>query len=193
MDLRAIPPQAWIFLALVSVIGIIVWLVCSHHAEARRQRLQDLADEADEFIRVVRRGLQPIASRLILKGGEHAVLEEESALMETRAYRVYGGGGTRIGRVYVGGGASESQQRLKHIDDGTLTLTTKRLIFDGSQENRNVNLSHVLSVSLWADAIEISTERRAKSQVYRVENPLIWKASIEALATGKFSVRERGE
>ena len=129
----------------------------------------------------------------ILKDGEHAILEESSTLFETRAVRVYGGGRTRLGRVYVGGGASESHQRVREIDQGTLTLTTARLVFDGGLENRNVALSKVLSVSPWADAIEISTERRAKSQIYRVENPLIWCSAIRAIAAGKFSERRTAE
>ena len=65
-----------------------------------------------------------------------ALLDESSVFFESRAYRVGGGAETRFGRVYVGGGVSKSQQRLKQIDTGRLTLTTKRLIFDGSIENR---------------------------------------------------------
>ena len=95
--------------------------------------------------------------------------------------------------MYVGGGLSESHQRVREIDQGTLTLTTARLVFDGGLENRNVALSKVLSVSPWADAIEISTERRAKSQIYRVENPLIWRAAIKALAAGEFFERRTTE
>jgi len=124
----------------------------------------------------------PISTRLILKGDEHAVLEEGSTLFESRAYRLYGGGGTRIGRFSVGGGISESEQRVKQIDQGTLTLTTKRLIFDGTTENRNVQLSQVMSVSPGSDAIEISTERRAKSQIYSVTNPLLWATVIKTIA-----------
>jgi hypothetical protein len=89
----------------------------------------------------------------------------------------------------LGGGVSESQQRVKQIDQGALTLTTKRLVFDGTHENRNVQLSQVLSVSPWADAIEISTARRAKSQIYTVANPLIWAAAVKAIAAGEFSER----
>ena len=66
----------------------------------------------------------------------------------------------------------------------------KRLIFDGAHENRNVQLSQVLSVSAWADAIEVSTQRRAKSQVYRVANPFIWRAFVEALAEGRITRRQ---
>jgi hypothetical protein len=62
-------------------------------------------------------------------------------------------------------------------------------LFDGTHENRNLQLSQVLSVSPWSDAIEISTARRAKSQIYTVANPLIWAAGVKALAAGEFSER----
>jgi len=90
--------------------------------------------------------------------------------------------------VYVGGGVSESEQRLKQIDSGTLTLTTKRLVFDGGRENRAIQLSDVLSVKPRTDAIEVSTAHRAKSLVFIVLNPVIWRLLIEHVASGKFSV-----
>lgn len=184
-----IRPEALAFAGLVFVIVIIIWLLNQRRSEARKKYFETIRQEAEAWAARARRGLPAISTRLILKNDEHALLEEVSALMETRAYRVYGGAGTRIGRIYVGGGASESQQRLKLIDEGTLTLTTKRLIFDGSHENRIVQLSQVLSVSPWSDAIEVSTQRRAKSQVYRVENPLIWMAAIQTVAAGDFTMR----
>src|SRR5439155_18778572 len=122
-----IPPQALLLIGLVFVVGVIVWLF-NHQSAARaahrEERVAELSHDADIWVAQARQGLKPIPTRLILKRDEHAILEEPSTLLETRSYRVYGGAGTRIGRFYVGGGASESQQRLKQIDDGTLTLTT---------------------------------------------------------------------
>jgi len=175
---------------LIVVILVYWWLSNSHRARVRQERLAQLSRDADAWVARVAHGMMPIATRLMLKDGEHALLEESSTLLESRSYRVYGGAGTRIGGVYVGGGASESQQRLKQIDTGTITLTTKRLIFDGSLENRTVQVSQVLSVSPWVDGFEVSTERRAKSQVYLVANPLIWTAAIKAVAAGAFTVRQ---
>jgi hypothetical protein len=187
-------PETALVVALLMLLvggGVVAafWRSASHSTQVRQEHLERLNREADEWVARVNRGITPISTRLILKNDEHAILEEGSTLFESRAYRVYGGAGTRIGRVYVGGGVSESQQRVKEIDQGTLTLTTKRLIFDGTHENRNVQLSQVLSVNPWSDAIEISTARRAKSQIYTVANPLIWAAGIKALAAGEFSER----
>ena len=55
-----------------------------------------------------------------------------------------------------------------------LTLTTKRLVFTGWMESRVVNIKDIVSVEPFADAIEISTAKRAKRQVYMVGNPIIW-------------------
>jgi hypothetical protein len=174
------------FLLLLIVAGIAVWFFVGRYKDERRAQLKR---ETDAWIdRLAAHGFVPISTRLILKGDEHAILEEEATLFESRAYRLYGGGGTRIGRFSVGGGVSESQQRVKQIDQGILTLTTKRLIFDGSTENRNVQLSQVMSVSPGVDAIEISTERRAKSQIYSVANPLLWATVIKTFA----GMRARG-
>src|SRR5262245_37511824 len=175
--------------ALILVVGALVWLNSRHRAQARAERLAELSAEADAWIAArARLGPTPISTHLILKNDEHAVLEEQATLLESRAYRVSSGGATRIRRVYVGGGVSDSHQRLKQIDQGTLTLTTKRLIFDGSGENRSVQLTQVMSVGPWADAIEVSTERRAKSQIYSgLRNPLIWTAAVRAFAAGRLS------
>ena len=114
-------------------------------------------------------------------------------LHETRAYRVYGGAGTRVGRIYVGGGASESHQRLREIDSGILVLTNQRLIFDGGHETRSVNLPDVISANAWSDAIEISSSRRQKNQICTVQNPIIWAQMIQMLASGKVEVTANHE
>jgi hypothetical protein len=191
--MHAIPPELLIFGIIVFAVGVLMWIFWRHQEEARADRLAAVHAEAEEFVERARRGLTPINTRLILKKNEHAFLEEESTLFETRAYRVYGGGGTRIKGIYIGGGASESHQRLKEIDRGTLTLTNQRLVFDGSHENRNLQLSQVMSVSPWRDAIEVSTQRRAKSQVYSVANPLIWSAMVEAIAAGRIKEQTSAE
>ena len=105
-----------LFFAVVAVVALLIWL----RARDRKERLKRLTQDAQEFLdRASGGGLRPVQTRLILKNDEHAILEEGSALFETRAYRVYGGAGTRSGRVYIGGGSSEPRQRLRQIDEGT--------------------------------------------------------------------------
>jgi len=193
-------PTGQTLLAVLIIVGVIVGVVLGLVTSARRRkalqrhRVLEMQHELERFVEHAEQGLTPVSTHLILQKDAYAVLEESSALFETRAYRVYGGAGTRIKGIYIGGGASESHQRLREIDTGTLTLTTKRLIFDGTHENRNVRLSDLLSVSIpWSDAIEVSSQKRAKSQVFRVRNPLIWTTIVRSVAAGKFSKRERVE
>src|SRR5215831_1026914 len=77
--------------------------------------------------------------------------------------------------------SSSGVQRLKQLDSGMLTLTTKRLVFTGWMESRVVNIKDIVSVEPFADAIEISTAKRAKRQVYMVGNPIIWGSLIRMI------------
>jgi hypothetical protein len=126
----------------------------------------------------------PPDTPLILAREEVPWLHEASTLIEARATRVYAGGGTRVEGVYIGGGQSGSVQGLKEVDTGTLTLTTNRLVFTGSMESRVANIKDIVSVQNFADAIQISTARKAKRQVYLVRNPLLWVALIRTVISG---------
>lgn len=44
---------------------------------------------------------------------------------------------------------------LRHIDSGTLYVTSKRVIFDGARKNHAIRLSNVLSVIPYSDGVEL--------------------------------------
>jgi transcription elongation factor Elf1 len=143
--------------------------------------------EAMDFIDKVTAGkFSPPNTPLVLAAEEVALLHEASTLIEARSRRVYAGAGTRVFGVYVGGGQSGSVQDLKELDSGTLTLTTNRLVFNGSMESRVTNLKDIVSVENFTDAIEISTARKAKLQVYRVRNPMLWRGLVRTVSRGGF-------
>ena len=127
-------------------------------------------------------------SGIAFKEDEDAYLnEKDCVLYETRAVRhhIGGGIGLRIMKgVYVGGtrGASESRDEWRTIDQGHCVLTNKRIIFDGSKENRVIALAKVISASPWADSIEVSIENRKKSMLLKVSNPYLWSAVIQILS-----------
>ena len=150
-------------------------------------KLAQLQAEAKEFIdKVVATGkiTVPDGIPVVLGTDETALLHEPSKLIEARATRVYAGAGTRVRGIYIGGGQSTSVQSLKKLDSGTLTLTTKRLVFTGSMESRVVNIKDIVSVEPLADAIEISGGKKAKRQVYMVHNPVIWVTLIRSVISG---------
>lgn len=185
-----------IFLVAIAALAILIYVINSIRGAsakaAMKEKMEHARLEALRFFSDLekRKKLHTVDVNIVLQRGEAGLLQEPSNLLETRAYRLYGGGGTRIRGVYIGGGASESYQRLRNIDSGTLVLTNRRLVFDGGAENRALNLKDILSVSCWSDAIEVSSSRRQKSQVYTVNNPFIWQQMIQMLASGKISLDE---
>lgn len=181
-----------VLVVLIAAAVITIWAMISAAKKRQRQlRLKQMQEEAEQFFRrILSDGLvAKISVNIVLQEGEIPIRQESSKLYEARAYRVYGGGGTRIRGIYVGGGASESHQRLKEIDSGSLVLTNQRLIFDGGLENRTLKLKDIVSVESWSDAIEVSSSRRQKSQVYSVENPIIWSQLVRMAASGQINVK----
>jgi hypothetical protein len=150
-----------------------------------QEQVAQLQAEAMAFLDKIEAGkLTPPETPLVLGAQETALLNEPSRLIEARATRVYAGAGTRVQGIYVGGGQSASSQTLKEVDSGTLTLTTKRLVFTGSMESRVVQFKDIVSVQAMGDAIELSIANKAKRQIYLVRNPIIWGALLRSSVKG---------
>lgn len=156
---------------------------------SKQKKKEEMTKVANTFVADIKQkgGLQPIETSILLKKDEKGYLEEsEITLKETRmmSKRSGGGVGVRLFKgVYVGGykGESRSHPELRGIDMGKLVLTNKRLIFDGKTENRIIELNKVLSIEPYLDAIEISTEDRAKSFFFFVKNPYVWITVFQIL------------
>jgi hypothetical protein len=192
-------------LAIVAIVGILVspfvlYIAVRMFFSHRRQRRanEERADanrrEAESYFqRLSTEGGTAVQSSLIMSEGEYALLSDDATLFETRSYRVHAGGGTRIKGIYVGGGASDSRQAIREIGAGTLVLTNRRLVFDGSTENRTIKLTDILSASPMLDAIEVSTQKRQKSMIFAVPNPLIWAPMIQHAASGHIAPKAAGQ
>lgn len=132
-----------------------------------------LIAEANVFIQQIKENkkLSIISpSAVILKNDEKAFLETTSNLMETRSAK---------------GGRDQNTQEWKQLDTGQLVLTDKRLIFDGTKENRIMKLNQIISVQPWIDAIELAVEDRQKSILLSVDNPYIWSSVIRIIIAVK--------
>src|SRR6266513_6427324 len=141
-------------------------------SQAKANQVQAEAKEFFDKLTTTRK-ITPPDTPLILGSDETALLNEPSRLLEGRSTRV--------------SGQSSSVQRLKELDSGTLTLTTKRLVFTGSMESRVVSLKDIVSVEAIPDAIEVSTGKRAKRQIYSVHNPVIWTTLVRTVVKGGLS------
>ncbi len=113
---------------------------------------------------------------IILKKKEELVFALPNvSLWEPRAVRRttggYGGPSFRVAKgVYfrVGGfsARSESQEELRKIDQGTLALTDKRLVFSGAKRTINIDLRKIVSVEPYSDGIAIRREGKEKTQYF---------------------------
>ena len=118
-------------IAAIIIIALIAACIRAAKAQAAKEREHRavLFWEARQFMDGVkeRRALPVVTTGINLKDGENAFYSEQSALYETRAVRVCD--------EYL------RRQRWTRIDAGTLTLTNKRLIFDGNGANRTMIFS----------------------------------------------------
>ena len=98
--------------------------------------------------------------------------------MRTETQRVnYGGTTARIkimkGVYYRVGSVNVqriTREVLKQIDTGTLYVTNKRIIFDGSRKNSTIRLSGVFSISPYSDAVEIE-KSSGRNPYFAVADP----------------------
>lgn len=128
-----------------------------------------------------RKGIIPKStnSSIPLKTNEFFVWAEQSQLHEPRAVRNYGGTSVRVAKgVSVRVGQAESHQEMRHIDSGTLSLTSKRIIFSGGQRSSNIDLKKILNITRYKDGVKINIENRQKPQFFTTKDSEFWQALI---------------
>ena len=157
---------------------------------SKRHHRAHLLAEARRFLSGVAANdsFPPVSTQVLLRAGEVAIYDEPSTLFEKRAVRDYVSGrvGLRIAKgVWIGGsrGRSVSSQEWSKLSTGTLTLTNKRLVFNGDGVDRTVAREKIISVEAWSDAVEVSVENRQKSMVFSAANPFIAHALIALIGS----------
>lgn len=174
-----------ITIILVTIVIAIIVFALRRKKELKRIDDEAFANAAYAFIEELRKnkGFTPISSSLILDKNEHVLLVEETTLYEPQSvkYSRGGGGGFRIAKgITIGryAGTSETRKEWRALDEGSITLTNKRLIFDGTKENRTIKLDKIISVNPSRTSIELSIDGRAKGIIFSVDNSYIWMSAI---------------
>jgi len=162
---------------ILAMFALAIWAGRKIHGAWRWQRI---CAESDAFLHALEQGDEmPVAeTHLPLLDNERAYFCAQSSLYETRAVRLYHAShpGFRVTRgVWIGGtrGYSVSRQEWTRIDSGILTVTNRRLVFEGQYETRIFNLRRIMVVNPTRDSVEVSVENRQKSMVFEAKNPLI--------------------
>lgn len=119
---------------------------------------------------------------IILKKTETLILVLPNVVLkEPRSVRnsIGGYGGPTIhiakGISFRLGGASSksiSHEEIKTIDQGTLTITNKRLVFTGTMKTLNYNLNKIISITEFEDGIAIQRENKQKMEYFLGTNQI---------------------
>ena len=137
--------------------------------------------------------LTPVPSpSIILKKGETDWLEVPAALLKEVVDREMRGGYSGVSfrvakgvRVHTGGMRAHSVVTGTHIeiaDQGTLVVTSTRIVFRGMRQGLEVPYSRLLSVNGYNDGVGLVVSNRAKVPVFQLANGPLVVATINAAA-----------
>jgi hypothetical protein len=119
-----------------------------------------------------------------LHSGESALLREPVSQLEGRRVRATAEPG--------GVATTESEEgvavRLDRLDEGTLMLTTKRIVFRGAKIVRTMAIKDVVAVKAHGDAVEAVAAGQDRSWVFTVENPVLWSRLVKMAAEGQLGI-----
>jgi hypothetical protein len=111
---------------------------------------------------------------IILKEDEVAYLEVLAALMKEVRHttRVYSGVSFRLvkGVYYHMGtsGVGSVSTSLQPVDHGKLTITSKRVVYTGSQQSREMAHSKIMAVNTYDDGIQFNLSNRQNAPLFHV-------------------------
>lgn len=147
-------------------------------------KISQIRDEATKLQEYINK-LDADKRKILLKANEKLYFHGFSEFLEERMIREFSSGfaGFRVARgVWLGGssGSSESFPTLKKIDKGTLTITSRRIIFNGTYKNIEIKLDKITTLEPFSNAIEIGQENRQKTMVFTTEYPFSILYSIQA-------------
>jgi hypothetical protein len=136
----------------------------------------------------VRSGQYPsVPAGIMLHKDEIALCVLPAGLSEDKTTRQrvggYAGYSIPIGygvRFRVGSyqGRTITQERLTSVDQGTVIVTTQRVVFNGTRRTLSVSLNKVLNTVIYRDGVDVRTENRAKREVFRCGNPKLLNTYI---------------
>ena len=145
-------------------------------------------DETEIFVNNLIAGvIEPAKTSINLKANELPILSEYGTLFESKSSRIYAGAGTRIGKVYLGGGQSTSVKNTAKIDDGAILLSNTAIYFIGSKERRVINIKNILDVNpIQGALVSVTAENRQTNSCFKVNNPLLWMLAIKEIVSGNW-------
>jgi hypothetical protein len=76
-------------------------------------------------------------------------------------------------RFGSGNSQSENFEELRHLDHGTLVITSKRLVFLGQVRTTITELGDLIGVHAFDDSIKVHRERKQRAEHYQLSKMLV--------------------
>jgi len=135
------------------------------------------------FLTLLEEGILPeIQADMFLKKKEVAHYQAECELLEERTKREYVGGysglSIRVAKGVswrVGGfkGKPIEKTEMSKVDQGSLVVTNKRLVFSGDRKSFSVPYSKLIDIDLFKDAVKLNREGKIRREYFVVPDPEI--------------------
>lgn len=142
-------------------------------------RTKDLLERYKLLWRISQGEVPAILAPIRLQRGEDCHWCSPASLHEQRTVtrRIGYSGPTARVRIAKGvywrmgnlGVSRTTEDVLKLLDQGTLYLTNKRLLFDGANKTTNVTLKRIINFTVYSDGLRIEKDS-GKDQVYQFDN-----------------------
>ena len=154
---------------------IIIALLLFYFLKSNRNTNNDEKDIAHDFLE----SFQPSFDKLklmpiftgdipaLLMNKEYPVLVLNCDLYEERNHRNFYGGSVSVAKgVSLFAGQSRSKGELQKLDNGSLIITDKRLIFIGNKRNTNTEYDKLLSLECYDNCVTLHKIGKSKSEVF---------------------------
>lgn len=139
--------------------------------------------DPEEIIAHVQAGSYPaVPAGVITRKGEIVLFATAANLSEDRTTTKYVGGSAgysvplghgfrfRVGSFH---GQAIRSERLTQIDQGTLIITTQRIIFTGNKSTITIPVAKVLHTVIYKNGIDVRAENRKQREVFLCPQPLL--------------------
>lgn len=162
--------MGWI-IAVIICVAVFTYLKMVSELRKECDDLYSARRLLNEAIRL--RRIPAINSDIFLKPGEEVFYSGAARLHEIRAASRRNNvfvGGRATKNIFVGGstGVSRPFDELREIDSGMVTLTNKRIVFDGAYGTRSEEVNKLISAKkVGKSGLEIGIEGKQKSQIYQ--------------------------
>jgi hypothetical protein len=144
------------------------------------------------FVAMVNDGRLPDLSdgQIVLKRGELLHLEEPAALLKEviqrewrsgsrgMSFRVMKGVSYRVGSTR--GQMVEVGRTLEPVDEGSLCVTSSRVVYTGLRKTIEMPYSKFLDINVYTDAVQIHVTNRQNPPTFRVADGPMVAAAINA-------------